>query len=157
MRWWELLVAIREIGMRLTSFTDYGLRALMRLAGEPERVFTTDDIAREFRIPRNHLAKIIGTLARAGIISTYRGAGGGFELARPAEKITLGEVVRLLEAEQSLVECFRPDGGACVLTPNCRLKGRLTAAREAFLKELYRTSLAECAYSPSVEWASPAG
>ncbi|MGD9536331.1 MAG: Rrf2 family transcriptional regulator [Alphaproteobacteria bacterium] len=132
--------------MRLTSFTDFGLRALMRLAGDPERVFTTDEIARAFGISRNHLTKVIRELAAAGIVATHRGAGGGFRLARPADDITLGEIVRTLEARSALVECFRPDGGACVLTPECRLKGKLEAAREAFLRELDRTALAECAY-----------
>ncbi|HZD26243.1 MAG TPA: Rrf2 family transcriptional regulator [Alphaproteobacteria bacterium] len=132
--------------MRLTSFTDFGLRALMRLAGEPERSFTTDEIAREFAISRNHLTKIVRDLASAGFLETRRGAGGGFRLARPAQAITLGEVVRALEGRQPIVECFREDGGACVLTPQCRLKGRLAAAREAFLRELDGTSLAECAY-----------
>ena len=132
--------------MRLTSFTDYGLRALMRLAGEPERSFTTDEIAREFRISRHHLIKIVATLANAGIVSTQRGAGGGLRLSRPASKISIGEVVRLLEANQALVECFRPDGGECVITPSCRLKKKLAIARDAFLRELDRSTLAECAY-----------
>jgi Rrf2 family transcriptional regulator, nitric oxide-sensitive transcriptional repressor len=136
--------------MRLTSFTDFGLRALMRLAGDPERVFTTDEIAREFGISRNHLTKVIRELAAAGIVATQRGSGGGFRLARASAEISIGEVVRRLEARQALVECFRADGGACLLTPGCRLKGRLTAAREAFLRELDGTTLAECAYqSPS--------
>ena len=132
--------------MRLTRFSDYGLRALMRLAGAPERSFTTEEIAREFRISRHHLIKVVGELAAAGIVATQRGAGGGFRLARPASTISLGEVVRTLEAGQPLVECFRSDGGACVLTPRCRLKARLAAAREAFLRELDATTLAECAY-----------
>lgn len=134
--------------MRLTSFTDFGMRALMRLAGDPERVFTTDEIAHDFGISRNHLTKIIRELAAAGIIATQRGAGGGFRLARAADAITLGEIVRLLEARSALVECFRADGGACVLTPGCRLRARLDAARAAFLRELDRTTLAECAYPP---------
>jgi len=132
--------------MRLTSFTDFGLRALMRLAAEPGRVFTTEEIAGELKISRNHLTKVIQALAGAGILSTHRGAGGGFRLAQPPENIRLGEVVRLLESRQALVECFRADGGTCVLTPGCRLKGRLAAAREAFLDELDRTTLAECAW-----------
>lgn len=132
--------------MRLTSFTDFGLRALMRLAGEPDRLFSTDDIAREFRISRNHLSKIIQALSGGGVVVTHRGKGGGFALARPAQDITIGEIVRLLEAGQPLVECFRSDGGACTLTPDCRLRGRLAAAEEAFLVELDRTTLAECAY-----------
>jgi Rrf2 family nitric oxide-sensitive transcriptional repressor len=132
--------------MRLTLFTDFALRTLMRLAGEPARSFATSEIATEFRISRNHLAKVVRDLADAGFIATQRGAAGGFSLARPAQSITLGEVVRTLEKGQGLVECFREDGGACVLTPRCRLKGKLAAAREAFMRELDATTLAECAY-----------
>jgi len=132
--------------MRLTLFTDFALRALMRLAGEPTRSFATNEIASEFGISRNHLAKVVRDLADGGFITTQRGAGGGFALARPPQLITLGEVVRALEARQALVECFRDDGGACVLAPRCRLKMRLAAAREAFMRELDATTLAECAY-----------
>ena len=132
--------------MRLTSFTDFALRTLMRLAGEPTRSFATHEIATEFRISRNHLAKVVRDLGDGGFILTQRGIGGGFSLARPPQSITLGEVVRALEGE-ALVECFREDGGTCVLTPRCRLKTRLAAAREAFLRELDATTLAECAYA----------
>ena len=134
--------------MRLTAFTDYGLRALMRLAGEPERVFTTEEVATEFAISRNHLTKVVRELADAGFVDTHRGAGGGFRLARPAEAISIGEVVRRLEARHAIVECFRADGGACVLTPHCRLRVRLRQASEVFLKELDRTTLADCAVTP---------
>lgn len=132
--------------MRLTAFTDFALRALMRAAGEPTRLFATGDIAAEFGISRNHLAKVVRDLADGGFISTQRGAGGGFTLARPPQSITIGEVVRTLEKGQGLVECFREDGGACVLTPRCRLKAKLAAAREAFMRELDAMTLAECAY-----------
>lgn len=132
--------------MRLTAYTDFALRALMRLAGEPERSFTTEQIATEFAISRNHLTKVVRALANAGYLQTRRGAGGGFRLARPAQSITLGEVVRALEQRHALVECFRDDGGNCVLTPHCLLKRRLAAAQEMFLKELDATTLAECAY-----------
>jgi Rrf2 family nitric oxide-sensitive transcriptional repressor len=132
--------------MRLTAFTDFGLRALMRLAGEPDRSFSTNEIAAEFGISRNHLTKVVRDLADGGFVATQRGAGGGFRLARSPHAITLGEVVRSLEQRHALVECFRPDGGDCVLKPRCRLKSRLAAAREAFMKELDATRLAECAY-----------
>lgn len=132
--------------MRLTMFTDFALRALMRLAGEPDRLFTTDEIAVEFAISRNHLTKVVGDLAGAGFVVTQRGSRGGMRLARPARAITLGEVVRRLEERHALVECFRADGGDCVLTPRCRLKSRLAAAQEAFLRELDKTTLEDCAY-----------
>ena len=132
--------------MRLTSFTDFGLRALMRAAGEPERVFTTEEIAGEFRISRNHLAKVVGELASAGFVVTQRGKAGGFRLARPPEAIAIGEVARALETKEALVECFRPDRGHCVLTPRCRLKAPLARALEAFYRELDCFTLAQCAY-----------
>jgi Rrf2 family nitric oxide-sensitive transcriptional repressor len=121
----------------------------MRLAGEPDRLFTTDEVAAEFRISRHHLAKVIRPLAEAGVIVTQRGVGGGFRLARPPQNVRLGEIVRLLELGQPLVECFRDDGGRCTLTPGCKLRRRLVAARDAFIAELDRSTLADCAYLPS--------
>jgi Rrf2 family nitric oxide-sensitive transcriptional repressor len=141
--------------MRLTSFTDFGLRALMQLAAEPERLFTTDEIAGAFGISRNHLKKVVQQLAAAGIVTTQRGAGGGFRLARRPEEIRLGEAVRVLEARSALVECFRPDGGNCVLLARgCGLKVRLKSAREAFLRDLDRSTLADCAL-PSGDHPEP--
>ena len=131
--------------MRLTSFTDFGLRALMRLAGEPDRSFKIGELADELAISRHHLAKVVLDLANAGLVATQRGSGGGLRLARPAGTIRLGSVVRTLEARHAMVECFRADGGGCVLTPRCRLKGRLAVAAEAFYAALDAGSLADCA------------
>jgi Rrf2 family transcriptional regulator, nitric oxide-sensitive transcriptional repressor len=139
-----------EAALRLTSFTDYGLRTLMRLAGDPGRSFTTGEIASEFAISRHHLTKVVLALGRAGFIATQRGAGGGFRLARDPAALTLGTVVRALEEGQAMVECFRIDGGDCALMPACGLKPRLARAREAFLAELDRTTLADCRYRPPV-------
>ena len=83
--------------MRLAAFTDYGLRVLMRLAAAPAEPSTTARLAEEFRIPYNHLAKVVQDLARGGFVTTQRGAGGGMRLARAPDKIGLGEVVRYLE------------------------------------------------------------
>jgi Rrf2 family nitric oxide-sensitive transcriptional repressor len=89
---------------------------------------------------------VVRDLAEGGFVTTQRGVGGGVVLARPPASITLGEVVRALEQRHALVECFREDGGSCVLTPRCRLKPKLAAAREAFMRELDATTLLECAY-----------
>lgn len=140
--------------MRLTAFTDYALRALMRLADEPSRVFTTEEIAREFSISRNHLSKVVQSLAAMGFVATQRGAMGGFTLAKPPAKISVGDVVRHLEARHAIVECFRTDGGDCVLTRRCRLRHALERASDAFLAELDKTSLAECAYPSAVPESS---
>jgi Rrf2 family transcriptional regulator, nitric oxide-sensitive transcriptional repressor len=131
--------------MRLTSFTDFGLRALMRMAGEPERAFSTAELATEFGISRHHLTKIMQRLAAGGIVTTRRGGGGGAVLASDPKEIRLGAVVPLLEKGQALVECFGPVGGHCTITGCCRLKGRLRSAEAAFLVELDRSTLADVA------------
>ncbi len=82
-----------------------------------------------------------------GYLHTQRGAAGGFRLAKAASEIHIGAIVRLLEARHALVECFQPSGGSCTLLPRCRLKARLSAAREAFLAELDRSTLSDCIYN----------
>jgi Rrf2 family nitric oxide-sensitive transcriptional repressor len=141
---WKALEA-----MRLTSFTDYGLRMLMRMASAPGRAYSTAELADEFNLSRNHLAKIMQRLARAGLIETRRGGNGGAVLARPAAEIRLGAVVRLLEEGQPLVECLAENGGACTLDGRCRLKARLRSAEAAFLADLDRSTLAAIALDPT--------
>lgn len=131
--------------MRLTSFTDYGLRMLMRMASAPDRAFSTAELAEEFGLSRNHLSKIVQRLASAGIVETRRGGGGGATLARPPSATRLGDVVRLLEEDHALVECFPNGQGLCTLDGRCALKGRLRAAETAFLTELDRTTLEDIA------------
>lgn len=134
--------------MRLTSFTDYGLRMLMRMAGTPGQGISTAEMAQEFGLSRHHLTKIIQKLAQAGFVATRRGSGGGAMLARPASEIRLGAIIRLLEEGQPLVECFGPDGGDCSIDGRCRLKARLRAAEAAFLADLDRSTLADIALRP---------
>jgi Rrf2 family nitric oxide-sensitive transcriptional repressor len=132
--------------MRLLTSTDFALRVLIRLGAEPEgQHLNVDRLARELGdLSRNHLHKVVQTLGALGLVRTLRGARGGVALQQPPAAIRLGALVRALEIDQSLVECFRADGGACVLTPGCRLKGMLARASEAFLAELDRYTLADC-------------
>lgn len=139
---------IAKLHLRLTSFTDFGLRVLMGMASTPDRPFTTAELAEEFRISRNHLAKVISSLSAAGYLETRRGGGGGAVLARRPEEILLGDVVAYLEADQALVECFLSGSAACTLAPHCRLKARRAAAETAFIADRNRSSLAECVYPP---------
>jgi Rrf2 family nitric oxide-sensitive transcriptional repressor len=134
--------------MRLTSFTDYGLRMLMRMAGAPDRPFSTAELAAEFGLSRNHLSKIMQRLARAGIVATRRGGGGGAMLARPAAELRLGEVIAVLEEGQPLVECFGADAALCTIDGRCGLKARLRSAERAFLADLDRSTLADIALAP---------
>jgi len=140
--------------MRLMSFTDYGLRMLMRMASEPGRVFSTAELSGEFGLPRNHLIKIIQRLSRGGLVETRRGSGGGAVMARDPDTIRIGDVVRLLEEGQAMVQCFSAGNGLCTIESCCRLKVRLRSAETAFLNELNRSTLADIAFAPSERTAA---
>lgn len=132
--------------MRLLASTDIALRVLIMLGRAPPRShLSVDALARELGgLSRHHLHKIVQDLTALGVTRTVRGAGGGVMLALPPEEIRLGALVRRLEGDQALVECFRLDQGNCSLTPTCRLRGMLGSARESFYETLDRNTLADC-------------
>lgn len=130
--------------MRLRASTDFAMRVLLKLGEDPARQRSTEELATGIGVPRNHVQKIVQDLAAAGLVRTQRGARGGVVLARRPGDISVGEVVRRLEAGQALVECFRADGGACCFAPGCRLARVFGQARDAFLAVLDATTLADC-------------
>lgn len=130
--------------MNLTRHTDYGLRVLMVLAAAREREepkMSTAEIAGLFDISLHHLHKVVQALQQGGFIHTTRGRGGGMSLAGPPAEVTVGAVVRALESNLDIVECF--GGSACALLPGCGLKGVLAGAQHAFLAHLDAVTLAE--------------
>jgi Rrf2 family transcriptional regulator, nitric oxide-sensitive transcriptional repressor len=128
--------------MRLTLFTDYAFRSLIFLGLKGEESGRIREIAEHYGISEHHLTKVVQKLARAGFVKTLRGRGGGLRLARPAAEIGVGAVVRAVEDDLALVECFTP-AGACVIRRSCGLKGVLGEALGAFLAVLDRYTLAD--------------
>lgn len=134
--------------MRLTRHTDYALRLLMLLAVEPQDIHTIEEAARRYAISRNHLMKVALRLSQAGFVTSLRGRKGGLQLARPADEINLGAVVRATEDNFALVECFDAERDACVISSACGLKGPLEEALLAFLTTLDRYSLKDLVKAP---------
>lgn len=128
--------------MRVTRYTDYSLRMLIYLAVQGERRSTIGEISDAYGISKNHLMKVAQQLAADGFVDSARGVNGGVKLARPAEDINIGEVVRLMEPDLGLVECMRADN-ECVITPACRLRSVLHRAKSQFIDCLDQVSLSE--------------
>lgn len=124
--------------MRLTLYTDYALRMLMHLAAHDDRLCSISEIAEAFGVSRNHLMKVANDLGRAGYVSPVRGRMGGLRLARAAEQINLGEIIRHTEDGLALVDC-----AACIIAPACGLTGALNTALGAFLTVLDGYTLAD--------------
>ncbi|HEY8030978.1 MAG TPA: Rrf2 family transcriptional regulator [Methylocella sp.] len=141
------LSCIEDDHMRLTYLTDFSLRVLMYAGSMPRRLVTIQEIAGAYGISENHLMKVVHGLAQQGFIETVRGHGGGIRLSRPATEITVGSVIRAVEDDFALVECFRTDN-TCRITPVCRLRGALQEALGAYFEVLDNWTLAELVAKP---------
>jgi Rrf2 family iron-sulfur cluster assembly transcriptional regulator len=86
----------------------YAVRAALTLAEAPEdTLVTVDEISGRLDVPRNYLSKILHAMARGGVLTSTRGPGGGFRLARPASELTLSDIVRHFDD--------LPDSSGCLL------------------------------------------
>ena len=94
--------------MRLTNYSDYALRSLIYLATKPDPYLLANisDIANSYNISKSHLTKIIHQLGQLGYIDSVRGKNGGIRLARAPEDINLGVLIKQIEPDFALVECF---------------------------------------------------
>lgn len=125
--------------MRLTAYTNYALRTLMYAALSAPRLVRVQDVAEAHDISRAHLVKCVHRLGQWGYLDNLRGRNGGFRLAKPAEEIRIGEIVRL--TEEGLAEAIGPSDRAS--EDDRRLVCVLEAARTDFLAVLDRHTIAD--------------
>ncbi len=128
--------------MQITRYTDYSLRVLIYLAVHPDQLCTIQNIADSYGISKNHLMKIVQELNLKGYVTAVRGKRGGVSLSKPPSEINVGELVRIMEHDSKLLECFS-ENNQCVITPNCRLKGAFMHALESFYQCLDNYKLSD--------------
>lgn len=94
--------------MQISAKTDYAIRALLSLAQHEPLLVKVDVVVREQGLPRKFVEAILGELRRAGIVRSQRGVEGGYGLARPADEITIGSVIRAVDGPLAEVRGLRP-------------------------------------------------
>ena len=132
--------------MKIGSKGDYGLRALIDLAErfESGRVTQAKDIAERQAIPKDYLSLIMIDLRKAGLIESTRGPAGGYRLAFRPEEITMGQALRSLEGEISLIDCVTELGFTqCSISLRCRMRKVWMEANTAVMTILDRTTIAD--------------
>jgi Rrf2 family transcriptional regulator, nitric oxide-sensitive transcriptional repressor len=140
---------ILPLTMQLSAYVDYSIRVLMHAAlRSPERV-TVDEVAEAYGISRHHLVKVVHDLGRSGHLETHRGIGGGFTLGLPAEKIRLGDIVRLGEETEQVIACADRNNHQCRIAQVCPLKEVLDEAAAAFFAVLDACSVADLVRAPA--------
>jgi len=105
----------------LTRKGDYAIRGLLYLAGQPEgSISLISDIAKSVLVPQTFLAKIFQSLGKSGLVNSARGTGGGFTLARPADQITLLDIVEAVEGKIIPNKCVMSDD-KCSFKKTCNV------------------------------------
>jgi Rrf2 family nitric oxide-sensitive transcriptional repressor len=135
--------------MRLTQFTDYGLRVLTYLASRDGEHVTTEDLSTLFNVSWDHLLKVVRRLCELGYVEAKRGPSGGVRFVPATREVTVGEVVRNLESQLEIVECFDERTNTCPVTSICRLAPVLRRASGAFLRELDQVRIGDLVPRPS--------
>jgi FeS assembly SUF system regulator len=137
----------------LSKLADYGVIVATHLAAHPERQINAHVAAEETRLPTATVAKVLKSLAHAGIVTALRGAAGGYRLARPAREISVAEVVAAIDGKIGMTQCSLHDGGGhdagCERSNFCPTRPHWQRINLAIGQALAAVTLAEMALSPT--------
>jgi Rrf2 family cysteine metabolism transcriptional repressor len=144
--------------MLFSTKAEYGVRLMVELGRQPgSEPVALSAVAEAERLPLSYLEHLVAKLRHAGLVRSTRGAHGGYQLARPADEITMDEVVEALEGQIAPMECFYETPEGKVLCSHetdgdraCATKLLWTRVQGGVNKALSGTSLADL-----VEFAGP--
>ena len=125
--------------LQIKRETDYAIRCVYYLAEKDKQVVMVDEISREMKAPRSFVAKILQKLAKAGIVNSYVGVRGGFYLAREPEKISLYDIITVIEGPIALNKCTVSDR-SCSLSRTCRVHPIWVSVRKEIEEILKRSN-----------------
>jgi Rrf2 family protein len=150
--------------LRLTKKADYGLMALKYLAEQaaapdpanPTNAQSAKDIADAYHLPPQLLAKILQTLARAGLLVSHAGTNGGYALSRPAKDITAFEVIRAIDGPLFITSCITIHG-TCDLDSHCTIKEPLRKVNDSIKDLLSGIRIGDLVEPPDQRVQAPVG
>jgi FeS assembly SUF system regulator len=134
--------------IRLTNLADYAVVVMAAAAREPEMKFSAARVAELTGIPAPTVAKLMGTLARGGLLSASRGVAGGFMLARTPDAISVAEIVEAVDGPIALTSCAGNDVHDCAMESHCAIRGHWPPINRAVRSALAAVTLAQLVQPP---------
>ena len=141
--------------IRLSKLADYGIVIMTSLARQPGRHRNAPEVAAQSHIPQPMASKILKALARAGLLVSQRGAKGGYGLARPAEAISVAEVIAALDGPIALTACIEDGPGGCEIESLCPARANWQRINDAIRTALDDISMAEMAQAIPLAFGPP--
>jgi FeS assembly SUF system regulator len=141
--------------LRISKLTDYGTLVLTHMASEPGRVFSVADLSATLGLGAATVSKVLKALGRHALVTSTRGAHGGYALSRAATQISVADIVDALEDQPfGLTECSA-SSGRCELEDDCRIRERWLGINAVVRDALQAVSLADMLAPPLITPASP--
>lgn len=124
----------------ITRDTDYALRALSFISRQKNKIVTVSELTRQLKIPGPFLRKILQLLNKKGVLKSLRGAGGGFLLGKPANRIFLADLMEIFQGPIHLNECFFRKS-LCSDINTCLLRKKISSIEKYVISELKSISV----------------
>lgn len=140
--------------IRLSKLTDYAIVVMSEMARRLDTVHTVSQLADRTGVPAPTVAKLMKTLTPAGLMTSHRGAAGGYALSRPAESISIADIVTALDGPIALTACVEGAGEECGVERLCPMRGNWEKINRAIRGALEQVSLADMMVPP---WLPPPG
>ncbi len=140
--------------LRVTKLTDYATVVLTVLAARPDAVLSAPELAEQAGLEVPTVAKLLKPLAQAGLVEGFRGANGGYRLARAAETISLVEIVEAMEGPLGMTECS-VHAGQCGIEDRCGVRANWRRINDVVADALRSVSLAQMLAPPPPFAPSP--
>jgi FeS assembly SUF system regulator len=128
--------------LRVTKLTDYATVLLTALADDPDGVSSAAELAERTRLELPTVSKVLKPLAQAGLVESFRGSAGGYRLSRPAERISLIEILEAIEGPLEVTECSS-DHSHCGIESHCGVRGNWRRINDVVADALRGISLAQ--------------
>ncbi|MCS6786867.1 MAG: SUF system Fe-S cluster assembly regulator [Thiobacillaceae bacterium] len=130
--------------LRIAKMTDYATGLMTHLAHQPQRCVSAQQLAQELSLPAPTVARLLKLLGRAGLVVSQRGKAGGYGLARPAQTISVADIIAAIEGPVALTDCALGDG-RCGLEHGCGTRGNWRLINQAVQVALEAVTLADMA------------
>ncbi|MBI3809470.1 MAG: Rrf2 family transcriptional regulator [Nitrospirae bacterium] len=109
--------------LKLSKKTDYALMAIQYMAYKgTDRVVNTKEIAEEYKIPVELLAKVLQKLGKKGLIASQNGPKGGYVLAKSPDTISVLSIIQAIEGHVGITECYHNEDSQCVQMAHCNIR-----------------------------------
>ena len=133
---------------RLNRLTDYAVVVMAQMAQQPVQVRTAPQISQDSGLPLPTVAKLLNALARDGLITSQRGASGGYTLGRPAGEISVAAIIQALEGPIALTACVSGSDDSCDVASLCPMNGNWNKVNLAIREALESVTLADMSLAP---------